>query len=97
MKNKSLEEKFEAWLEVLSGNTENLDFDSFKKGFELAQKESEEKIKKLREALEYYAESANWIHEEFNGRDNNQCSIRDEDVELCSGGKLARKVLKEIE
>jgi hypothetical protein len=95
MKNKTLEEKFQE---------HSLQFDnevdrswarySYEAGYNLAQKESEEKIKKLREALEFYANTNNW---------KSGFSLKVDDTKLTEtnglrrGGKLARKVLKEIE
>lgn len=91
MKNKSLEEKF---LEEFK-HCANLEYSNkgfiFEAGYELAQKESEEKIKKLREALEFYANEDHWdldqiVEREKDGYGSDSCC-----------GMIARKVLKEIE
>jgi hypothetical protein len=97
MKNKSLEEKFQEWEKE---EKYNIDCDvveiAFKAGYELAQKENQKKINKLRKTLEDIETSGTLV-----GKTVQESSVlaKRESLEwyLIECNKLARKVLKEIE
>lgn len=81
-------------------------YTGFRDGYLLAKKEDEEKIEKLKKALEFYANDENWhvITIEDDSEDTTclcTISIKDNEerfsYEGMAGGRLARKVLKEIE
>lgn len=95
---KSLEEKFNEWLDNLPGNTEHIDFYSYLNGYKLAQKEMQAKLDEAISVIEFYAGIGVW------GTDmpKAQTAIDPCDHEAIEGygirgGKRAREFLKKLE